>query len=43
MHVGSVAVFYIPSELAYGETGAPGSPIGPNTDLIFEIQLIGIG
>ncbi len=32
--------FFIPSELAYGETGTPGGPIGPNEALIFDVELI---
>jgi FKBP-type peptidyl-prolyl cis-trans isomerase len=32
--------FFIPSELAYGETGRPGGPIGPNAALIFDIELV---
>ncbi|MDE6342822.1 MAG: FKBP-type peptidyl-prolyl cis-trans isomerase [Muribaculaceae bacterium] len=42
MKTGGTTVFYIPSNLAYGEMGTPGGPIGPNADLIFEVQLLGI-
>lgn len=41
MPVGSRYVFYIPSELAYGVQGVPGT-IPSNSDLIFEIELIAI-
>ncbi len=40
MQEGGVAIFYIPSELGYGEMGTPGGPIPPNAPLIFEVQLI---
>ncbi len=30
----------IPSELAYGSTGAPGSPIGPDATLVFDVELL---
>jgi len=42
MPVGSKWQLYIPSDLAYGERGAPGSPIGPNSALIFDVELISI-
>lgn len=42
MPVGSKWQIYIPSNLAYGERGAPGSPIGPNSTLIFDVELLSI-
>lgn len=41
MPVGSKFRFYIPSDLAYGERGA-GAKIGPNSTLIFEVELLAI-
>ncbi len=41
MNVGSHYRFFIPSDLAYGEAGR-GGPIGPNTLLIFEMELLEI-
>lgn len=41
MKVGDKWEVYIPSELAYGENGA--GTIEPNSVLIFEIELLGIG
>ncbi len=41
MPAGSTWEVYIPSDLAYGERGAPGA-IGPNETLVFKIHLIKI-
>ena len=41
MPVGSKWQFFIPPSLAYGERGA-GNVIGPNTTLIFEVELVSI-
>ena len=42
MPVGSKWQLFIPSDLAYGEQGPPGSPIPPNATLIFDIELLAI-
>lgn len=39
---GTKAKLVIPSRLAYGEMGAPGSIIGPNEVLVFDIELVKI-
>lgn len=39
MKEGAKYEFFVPSDLAYGEQGRPG-PIGPNSTLIFEVELI---
>ncbi|MCA1714378.1 MAG: FKBP-type peptidyl-prolyl cis-trans isomerase, partial [Gammaproteobacteria bacterium] len=42
MPVGSKYRFWIPGELAYGTQGTPGGPIGPNSTLVFDVELMGI-
>lgn len=41
MKVGGIRRLYVPSSMAYGESGA-GAVIPPNSDLIFEVQLLEI-
>jgi FKBP-type peptidyl-prolyl cis-trans isomerase len=41
MTVGSKWQFFIPPDLAYGDRGA-GNAIGPNTTLVFEVELVSI-
>lgn len=42
MSVGEKWEVYLPSAIAYGAEGTPGGPIGPNQDLLFTIELLGI-
>lgn len=40
MREGDKYRFFIPADLAYGATGTPGGPIGPNEALIFDVELV---
>lgn len=42
MQVGGKARLHCPSAIAYGERGAGGGEIPPNTPLVFEVELLGI-
>lgn len=42
MPVGAKYRFWIPSNLAYGPGGQPGSPIGPDATLTFDVELMGV-
>jgi len=42
MKEGSKWMLYVPANLAYGERGA-GNMIGPNSTLVFEVELLSIG
>ncbi len=40
MKAGATYEFYIPYNLAYGERGMPGTPIGPFSTLVFKVKLL---
>lgn len=42
MRVGERWELYIPADMAYGERGTPGGPIGPNQALVFELELLDV-
>ncbi len=42
MPEGSTWELYIPSDLAYGQNGAPQGGIGPNSLLVFKVELINV-
>ncbi|WP_300375492.1 FKBP-type peptidyl-prolyl cis-trans isomerase [Henriciella sp.] len=42
MSEGDEYIFYIPSDLAYGESPRPGSKIKPGDDLIFRVRLLNV-
>lgn len=42
MPVGAKYRFWIPGELGYGAKGSPGSPIGPNAVLVFDVELMDV-
>ncbi|MEE4204857.1 MAG: FKBP-type peptidyl-prolyl cis-trans isomerase [Erythrobacter sp.] len=42
MREGGRYELYIPADQAYGDQPPPGSPIPPNADLIFEIEVTGV-
>jgi FKBP-type peptidyl-prolyl cis-trans isomerase FkpA len=42
MPVGAKYRFWIPGDLAYGAKGTPGGPIGPNSTLVFDVELLAV-
>jgi FKBP-type peptidyl-prolyl cis-trans isomerase len=42
MRVGDKWQLFVPGDLAYGPNPPPGAPIGPNSLLVFEVELLGI-
>lgn len=43
MKVGEKAILKCDPSVAYGAEGTPGGPIPPNAELIFEVELLGVG
>lgn len=43
MKAGSKWQLVIPPELAYGDGGTPGGPIGPGATLVFDVELLSVG
>jgi len=42
LNAGGHAVFYVPSDLAYGETGFQNLNIGPDADLVFDFEVVSV-
>jgi FKBP-type peptidyl-prolyl cis-trans isomerase FkpA len=42
MPIGAKYRFWVPAALGYGAKGTPGGPIGPNSTLVFDVELLGI-
>jgi len=42
MKIGEIRRLFIPSEFGYGEAGTPNGEIPPNTNLIFDVELLAI-
>ena len=42
MPVGAKYRFWIPGDLAYGAKGTPDGSIGPNSTLVFDVELLAI-
>ena len=42
MKKGEKRLFALPPELAYGSRGTPGGPVGPDSFLVFEVELVAL-
>lgn len=42
MQPGGIRQIFIPADQGYGDTGSPGGEVPPDTDIIFEVKLIGL-